>query len=52
MKKSNAARQAIMAGIVSAALLVDVGLDGIAWICLALYNTLKPNMKLETVEDI
>ena len=36
-----------MAGIVSASLL-----DGIAWIGLALHNTLKPNTKLETVEDI
>jgi hypothetical protein len=36
-----------MVGIVSAALL-----GGIAWIGLALYNTLKPNTKLETVEDI
>jgi hypothetical protein len=45
-------RQAIKAGIVSAALLVVVGLDGIAGICLALYNTLKTNMNLEIVEDI
>ena len=60
-------RQAIMAGIVGAALLlvvvsctlkihvkavVVVGTGGLAWIGLALYNTLKPNTKLEKVEDI
>ena len=60
-------RQAIMAGIVGAALLlvvasctlkihvkalVFVGTVGLAWIGLALCNTLKPNTKLEKVEDI
>jgi hypothetical protein len=60
-------RQEIKAGIVSAALLlvvvscalkihvkvvVFVGTVGLAWIGLALYNTLKPNTKLEKVEDV
>jgi len=60
-------RQVIMGGIVDAALLVvvvscvlkiliktvvAVGILGLAWIGLVLYNTLKPNKKLEKVEDI
>ena len=60
-------RQIIMAGIVGAVSLVVVvpcalkfhvkavvvvGTGGLAWIGLALYNTLKPNTKLEKVEDI
>jgi uncharacterized membrane protein YebE (DUF533 family) len=58
--------QAIMAGTVGAALLVVVscalkihvkavvvvGIVELAWVGLALYNTLKHNMKVEKVEDI
>jgi hypothetical protein len=60
-------KQATMTGIASVVLLVTVGscalnihvkavmvvgTVGSAWIGLALYNTLKPNTKLEKVEDI
>ncbi|GFQ98751.1 uncharacterized protein TNCT_639371 [Trichonephila clavata] len=66
-KSSKRAIQPIVAGVVGAALLVSsivayiskmyaiaviVGIVGLACIGLALYNAIKPNTKLEKVEDI